>query len=144
MARKLVLTGGTEEGNKAGAFIAGVFAEFSLKAESATEKALEQAALKVETTAKLLFRPSEAVSEDGLPPRVQTGRARASITHRLKRTSGKMEAEVGTNVEYARALEYGTSRTYKHPFLRPALDKNVQLIVKLERDAIRQAAKNVT
>lgn len=125
--------------------LAAVFSAFSLKADSEIEKALLKAAMQVETTAKLLFRPSNAVSEDGLPPRVQTGLARASITHRLmKNTFGKIEAEVGTNVEYAKDLEYGTSRTYKHPFLRPALNKNVQLIVKLERDAIRQAAKNAT
>lgn len=49
---------------------------------------------------------------------VDTGRLRASITSSI----GKLEAEVGSNVEYAIFVEYGTSNQSAQPFLRPALD----------------------
>jgi phage gpG-like protein len=141
MAKQLVLKGGNEGGRIVGLFLGQIFREFSAQAESKSEKALLRAALQVENTSKLLMRNRTDVSEDGLPPRVDTGRLRASITHRLiKENDTKMIAEVGTNVEYATDLEYGTSKRFKHPFLTPALDKNIQAIVDMERDAIREAA----
>lgn len=88
----------------------------------------------------------------GEPPHVDTGRLRASITWALsegtsskrgdhvaspahdgdqveapdKRTN-EIIAVVGTNVEYARALEFGFAprKLAARPFLRPALEKAV-------------------
>jgi len=65
------------------------------------DKALYKAGLLVERSAKLLVH-------------VDTGRCRASITTRLTYA----DAEVGTIVEYAPALEK------RYPFLKPALDNN--------------------
>ena len=48
---------------------------------------------------------------------VDTGRLRASIT--VKRTPDG--AVVGSNVEYAPYVEYGTSKMAAQPFLRPAV-----------------------
>ena len=47
---------------------------------------------------------------------VDTGRLRNSITH----TSDGKSAYVGTNVEYAPYVEYGTVKTTAQPFLKPA------------------------
>jgi HK97 gp10 family phage protein len=47
---------------------------------------------------------------------VDTGRLRNSITH----TSDGEAAYIGTNVEYAAYVEYGTSKTSAQPFLEPA------------------------
>ena len=47
---------------------------------------------------------------------VDTGNLRNSITH----TSDDDTAYIGTNVEYAPYVEYGTSRTKAQPFLKPA------------------------
>ncbi len=47
---------------------------------------------------------------------VDTGRLRTSITIEF----GKLYAIVGTNVEYAPHVEYGTSKWSGKPFLRPA------------------------
>lgn len=139
--RKTIDPNSKNAAESAGIFLAAIFREFSAKVETKSEAALLRAAIKVETTSKLLMRNRTDQSVDGLPPRVDTGLLRASITHRIKRNgSSIMTAEVGTNVQYASDLEYGTSRTYKHPFLHPALDKNIQIIIKLERDAIREAA----
>jgi phage gpG-like protein len=72
-------------------------------------------AIRVESQAK--------INASGRPgPRVRTGRLRSSITHRLVVTAGVgLYAQVGTNVEYAPYVEYGTERAPAYPFLRPAL-----------------------
>lgn len=119
-----------------------VFAKYSKAVETEEDKALQELALTVETTAKkLVSRGRNEESIEGLPPRVDTGRLRASITHRLLREgANRMYAEVGTNVEYAAGLEYGTSHTYKHPFMNPALDSNkAKIIMRLSK-----AVKNAT
>lgn len=50
---------------------------------------------------------------------VDTGNLRASISMDVK----GIEAEVGTNVEYAPYIEYGTSRQKAQPFMTPARQK---------------------
>lgn len=49
---------------------------------------------------------------------VDTGNLRASITHEVD--DGDNAVYIGTNVEYARYVELGTSRQKAQPFLRPA------------------------
>jgi HK97 gp10 family phage protein len=116
------------------------FKEFSVKAESAVDKAILKGALVVEATAKELVSDSWRTreSEKGAPPRLVTGRLRSSITHRLEADLMGVSALVGTNVDYARGLEFGTSKTFKHPFMYPALKVNREAII----DAIRKAVKN--
>ena len=53
---------------------------------------------------------------------VDTGRLRSSISMSAPQTErGSVTIHVGTNVEYAPFLEYGTSRMSARPFLEPAL-----------------------
>jgi HK97 gp10 family phage protein len=52
---------------------------------------------------------------------VDTGRLRASITWRLGNDSRGLVGIVGTSVEYAPYLEFGTRYMAAQPFLRPAL-----------------------
>jgi HK97 gp10 family phage protein len=96
----------------------------------------------------------EAKAKENTTPNVDTGRLRASITHQVRGNT----AIIGTNVQYAPYLEFGTGiyaeggggrRTgwfYKyegkkrerrvyftrgsrpHPFLRPALNDNIKSI----------------
>lgn len=49
---------------------------------------------------------------------VDTGRLRNSITHVT--SYGAKAVYIGTNVEYARYVEMGTSRHKEQPYLRPA------------------------
>lgn len=58
---------------------------------------------------------------------VDTGRLRGSI---VTKTS-HLEGTVGSNLEYAPYIEYGTHKVAARPFLRPAYEKN---IVKLETE----------
>ena len=52
---------------------------------------------------------------------VDTGRLRSSITHDLGVDGRGLYGMVGTNVEYAIFLEFGTRHMRARPFLRPAL-----------------------
>ena len=81
--------------------LADKFKKAGKKVEDKIDKSLYKAGLLVERAAKLLVH-------------VDTGRCRASITTRLVYAN----AEVGTIVEYAPALEK------RYPFLKPALDNN--------------------
>ena len=73
-------------------------------------------------------------SKPGEPPHVDTGRLRASIQVNWMgggetgqdappQPSEPFTVRVGTNVEYAYGLEFGTSKVAPRPFLRPALDR---------------------
>ncbi|HEY0891267.1 MAG TPA: HK97-gp10 family putative phage morphogenesis protein [Nocardioides sp.] len=56
---------------------------------------------------------------------VDTGRLRASITHKVERDDQGVSVRIGTGVTYAPWVELGTSRTPAQPFLRPALANEV-------------------
>ena len=84
-------------------------------------------------------------SADGFPPAVDTGRLRASISTNWSnsgmdrgRVDGKADTGegvgqpkdplrfhvyVGSNVQYAGWLEFGTRRIAERPFMRPAFDQ---------------------
>jgi len=62
---------------------------------------------------------------------VLTGNLRGSITHEIKVTKNEVKGVVGTNVNYAIPQEYGTSKMAAHPYLRPALKKNIPKIKQL-------------
>lgn len=52
---------------------------------------------------------------------VDTGRLRASIQHVMGEDARGPYADVGTNVQYAPFVEYGTQRQAAQPYMRPAL-----------------------
>lgn len=52
---------------------------------------------------------------------VDTGHLRASITHSIGLDSEGVFGTVGTDVHYARFVEFGTRYMDAQPFLRPAL-----------------------
>lgn len=54
---------------------------------------------------------------------VDTGRLRNSITH--ERDDEEGQVQIGTNVEYAPYVEYGTSRMKAQPYLEPAILDNI-------------------
>lgn len=58
-------------------------------------------------------------SAPGEPPRVQTGRLKASYTHEMHETLPI--GRVGTNVEYGKWLEFGTRIVAARPHVRPVL-----------------------
>lgn len=56
---------------------------------------------------------------------VDTGRLRSSINHKPGRDGSGYYVDVGSNVEYAPHIEFGTSRAPAQPYLRPALAEAV-------------------
>jgi len=58
---------------------------------------------------------------------VDTGNLRSSLTHSVDNDS----ARVGTNVEYAPYVEYGTENMPAQAYLEPALTTNIRRINKL-------------
>ena len=68
---------------------------------------------------------------------VDTGMLRASITSNI----GVLEGTVGTNVEYAPFVEYGTSTQSAKPFMKPAEKKAQNLINKKMRRVIEESVK---
>ena len=80
------------------------FEKYPDKAKAAVAEAIKKGCLSIEASAK-----------QNCP--VDTGNLRASITTNIiDDTSG----EVGTNVEYASFVEYGTKKHSAQPFLYPA------------------------
>lgn len=84
---------------------------------------------------------------------VDTGRLKGSITYATK--GGRSDAQhigdevsrpmrewtlhVGSNVEYAQHVEYGTKFMKKKPYLRPALDQNRSRSPRILQTEIREA-----
>jgi HK97 gp10 family phage protein len=81
---------------------------------STTDKFLTIAGIEVERDAKRLAP-------------VDTGNLEGSITRRVEGNT----AIVGTNVEYAEHVEYGTVRSEAQPYMRPAIDANRRPLIKL-------------
>lgn len=81
---------------------------------------------------------THTASAPGQPPMSDTGRLANSIT--FDRV-GDLTATVGSALNYAPWLEYGTSRMEARPFFRPAVERmRPKYIGKLE-DIIRRATR---
>jgi HK97 gp10 family phage protein len=120
--------------------VAALQAKFRARAEkldSDTKKAVNACALKVERDIKANMTPN-GPSSPGEAPAVDTGRLRASITHRVEMDSGEAVAYVGTNVKYAPYLEFGTSRMAARPFMVPAIERNREWI----KDKLKSVVKD--
>ena len=63
---------------------------------------------------------------------VDTGRLRASITHLVDDRS----VTIGTNVEYAKYQEMGTSRMKAQPFLEPGISNNMEQFKEIIRNEL--------
>lgn len=65
---------------------------------------------------------------------VDTGRLRASIASRVETEDAKIVGIIGTNVEYARDVEFGNFRQSPQPFLYPALESKKGEIAELLKE----------
>lgn len=68
---------------------------------------------------------------------VRTGNLKGSITQEVDGLTGT----VGTNVEYAPFVEYGTVRQSPQPYLFPALDENKDNIRQMIREEIEKVTR---
>lgn len=114
--------------------------------DNATERALQAIGVMIE---------GEAIVR--VP--VDSGRLKGSITYATKKESDnpsgaakhtdkvsrpweKHILHVGTNVEYAQHIEYGTRRMSAQPYLRPALNDNRSKIAKIFKDEYHKGLKS--
>lgn len=67
---------------------------------------------------------------------VDTGRLKSSITYEVKENFWEINGYVGTDVEYAPYLEFGTKKMPSYPFLLPALYDSKANIMKIFEDVL--------
>lgn len=76
-------------------------------------------------------------------PNTDTGKLVSSIAVEMDKK--KIEAEVGSNLDYSSWLEFGTKKMEPRPWLKPAVDKNIgnlrANIAKAAMSVIRKKAK---
>lgn len=87
---------------------------------------------------KLNLSATHRASAPGDPPATDTGRLLNSIRFDLV---NKLTATVGSNVEYAAWLEYGTLTMAARPFMRPAAELSRPKFAKRVAAAIRRATQ---
>lgn len=64
----------------------------------------------------------------GNAPAPDTGNLRASIHYTIENDANNCKGIVGTDVEYGKHLEFGTSKMAPRPWLKPSLNKNKSFI----------------
>jgi excinuclease UvrABC helicase subunit UvrB len=112
MVKKIGIDGGKELAEK--------FKSIGKQVYTQQEQAVMQAGMLVERDAKINVR-------------VDTGRLQNSIATRLAESDESVIAsEVGTNVKYAKVVEY------KYPYLYPAYENNKQKILKMLAKAFKE------
>lgn len=75
---------------------------------------------------------------------VRTGTLRRSITSQLAESSRERAVvKIGTNVEYAPFLEWGTRYMAARPYLRPALDESKDEAQRVISAALRELIRDV-
>jgi len=118
----------------------------------AQRQGLEAGARVIESEVKVLLgtpgtgrtyvhgKVTHTASRPGDPPALDTGTLRNSIE-----VGGVTpnEATVGTNVEYAVHLEFGTAHMGPRPFLRPAIDQHESEIVGAVEDTVAAFVNSV-
>jgi HK97 gp10 family phage protein len=75
------------------------------------------------------------------PPAVDTGTLRRSITFDVETDESKVTGRVGSTIldpPYGAYLEFGTSRMIQRPWLRPALERNREVIKEHIREGVRE------
>lgn len=77
----------------------------------------------------------------GNPPAPDTGNLRYSIHHTIVKENNACIGIVGTDVEYGKILEYGSSRVAPRPWLKPSLDKNENFIKSTISNVIQRGSK---
>ena len=108
------------------------FRKRAIMLDTNQKKAINKAALLVETYAKQSFQNLKPQhSQPGEYPSNQTSLLRNSISHRVEQNGSQVEGYVGTGVEYAQALEFGDSKILPRPFLRPSVKSKHDEILKI-------------
>lgn len=85
-----------------------------------------------------LSKPKPHKTEPSPRPNVDTGRLRNSIVHAVNEQ--EKSVKIGSALEYAPYLEFGTSRMRAYPYLKPALEMNKDTLSKAVAKAMQAKA----
>ncbi|GMQ61198.1 MULTISPECIES: HK97 gp10 family phage protein [Vallitalea] len=112
------------------------FRAYHQRATNNIERALYKGGLQVESDAKLLVI-------------VDTGHLRASIATRLISTQSKTVVEIGTNLEYAAIIEFGSSPHFPpvdalEPWVKRVILNGVEAYEGEAKDVAYAVAKNIS
>lgn len=73
--------------------------------------------------------------------KVKSGRLRGSIKQSVKEMKDKFVGTIGTNVIYGPVHEFGLGKYPPRPFIKPAIDENVDMINRLIQRSINRKVK---
>ena len=77
-------------------------------------------------------------------PAVDTGTLRRSISFDVEKKGNKIIGRIGSTIlepPYPAFLEYGTSKMFPRPWLKPSMDKNETFIQNMIDEALRKGIK---
>ena len=117
------------------AFIKSVTHKLTDVADRNIRRALYKSGMLVKNEAvqSILRGPHTGASAAGETPASDTGLLASSIASEVVKEGNSFVGQVKAAAEYAKPLEYGTVNMAARPFLRPALTKNKEKILKIFR-----------
>lgn len=101
----------------------------------ATARGLEACGAKAESYAKQELSKSKPHKRGPSRPNVITGRLRNSVSHAVQNN----EMYVGSNVDYAAAVELGTRKSWAYPYLKPAATQHTGEYKTILADSLKNA-----
>ena len=101
----------------------------------ATARGLEACGAKAESYAKQELSKSKPHKRGPSRPNVITGRLRNSVSHTVQNN----EMYVGSNVDYAAAVELGTRKSWAYPYLKPAATQHTGEYKQILADSLKNA-----
>lgn len=126
-------------GRNVGAELVGVFQQkLNVSARLETPGSRSARLRKAKATKRRAARFLWQGSAPGEPPRKRTGTLQKSVASEVSISADELVIRVGSNVPYARFLEYGTRKMPARPWLRPGL---AEMEDRLTRDFAAQLGK---
>lgn len=101
----------------------------------ATVRGLEACGARAESYAKKELSRSKPHKRGPSRPNVITGRLRNSVAHKVENNT----MYVGSNVEYAAAVELGTRKSWAYPYLKPACTEHNPEYKQILTDSLKNA-----
>ena len=116
-------------------------AQAALKVEGDAKRSIQRGTRTGRTYKRTKSGKVHVASAPGEPPKTDFGTLVSSITTVFPSADRGLAAEVGTNLDYGKHLEFGTQKMAARPWLGPAFRKNINAIVKLVGGRVNAALK---
>lgn len=105
----------------------------SVKVNDNTDQVLKELDNAMERALTRIGLAAEGYAKKEAP--VDTGNLQNSITHAVE--MGEKAAYIGTNVEYASYVEFGTYKMEAKPFLRPAATEHSSVYERIAKEELQ-------